>query len=129
MLGRCLLGAPEEVILDALAGLLVWLHLAGFFWGDCSASNSLFRRDGGALAAYLVDVETGALRDRMSDGQRRHDLEIAHENLSYEFYDVAAEFGWGEDRDPVELAQRVLDSYERLWEDVTEDEVFALDET
>ena len=129
VLGRRLLGAPETVLLDALAGLLVRLHLAGFFWGDCSASNSLFRRDAGALAAYLVDVETGELRERMSDGQRRHDLEIAHENLSYEFFDVAAEFGWKPDRDPVELAQRVLDAYERLWEELTEDEVFALEET
>ena len=25
------------------------LHLAGFFWGDCSLSNTLFRRDAGAL--------------------------------------------------------------------------------
>jgi hypothetical protein len=129
VLGRRLLGAPETVLLDALAGLLVRLHLAGFFWGDCSASNSLFRRDAGALAAYLVDVETGELRERMSDGQRRHDLEIAHENLSYEFFDVAAEFGWEPERDPVDLAQRVLDSYARLWEELTQDEVFALDET
>ena len=129
VLGRQLLGAPETVLLDALAGLLVRLHLAGFFWGDCSASNSLFRRDAGALAAYLVDVETGELRERMSDGQRRHDLSIAHENLSYEFFDVAAEFGWAPERDPVDLAQRVLDSYERLWEELTEDEVFGLEET
>ena len=129
VLGRRLLGAPETVLLDALAGLLVRLHLAGFFWGDCSASNSLFRRDAGTLAAYLVDVETGELRDRMSDGQRRHDLAIAHENLSYEFFDVASEFGWGPEHDPVELAQRVLDSYERLWDELTEDEVFALDES
>ena len=47
-------------LLDALAALLVRLHLAGFFWGDCSLSNTLFRRDAGAFAAYLVDAETGA---------------------------------------------------------------------
>ena len=35
-------------LVDALAVLLVRLHLAGFFWGDVSLSNTLFRRDAGA---------------------------------------------------------------------------------
>ncbi|MBX5447691.1 MAG: phosphotransferase, partial [Acidothermus cellulolyticus] len=56
-------------LLDALAQLLVRLHLAGFAWKDCSLSNTLFRRDAGALAAYLVDAETGELHDQLSDGQ------------------------------------------------------------
>ena len=46
-------------LVDALAVLLVRLHLEGFFWGDVSLSNTLFRRDAGAFAAYLVDAETG----------------------------------------------------------------------
>ncbi|MBD0348789.1 MAG: DUF4032 domain-containing protein [Thermoleophilia bacterium] len=129
VLGRKVLPAPEHVILDALAGLLVHLHVAGFFWGDCSLSNALFRRDAGTLAAYLVDVETGELHDRLSDGQRRHDLDIAYENLGYEFLDVAAEFGWTDGRDPAELAEKVVVSYERLWADLTHEEVFALDDT
>ena len=58
-------------LLDAGAELLVRLHLGGFFWGDCSLSNTLFRRDAGALAAYLVDAETGELHPSLSDGQRR----------------------------------------------------------
>ena len=53
-------------LLDALALLLVRLHLAGFSWGDCSLSNTLFRRDAGAFAAYLVDAETGELHERLS---------------------------------------------------------------
>ena len=52
----------EPKLLDALAELLVRLHLAGFAWKDCSLSNTLFRRDAGALAAYLVDAETGEMR-------------------------------------------------------------------
>ena len=43
-------------LLDALAVLLVRLHLEGFYWGDVSLSNTLFRRDAGAFAAYIVDV-------------------------------------------------------------------------
>ena len=33
-----------EKLLDTLVELLVRLHLAGVFWGDCSLSNTLFRR-------------------------------------------------------------------------------------
>ena len=50
---------PQMV--DALVVLLVRLHLAGFFWGDVSLSNVLFRRSAGEFAAYLVDAETGEL--------------------------------------------------------------------
>ena len=49
-------------LVDALVVLLVRLHLAGFFWGDVSLSNVLFRRSAGEFAAYLVDAETGELR-------------------------------------------------------------------
>ena len=80
-----------DALLDALAQLLVRLHLAGFFWGDCSLSNVLFRRDAGALCAYLVDAETAAMHDVLSDGQRRHDLEIAEEHLLGEICDLAAQ--------------------------------------
>ncbi|MFP5327193.1 MAG: lipopolysaccharide kinase InaA family protein, partial [Acidimicrobiia bacterium] len=45
-------------LIDAGVVLLVRLHLDGFFWGDCSLSNLLFRRDTGSLMAYLVDAET-----------------------------------------------------------------------
>src|SRR4051794_28823195 len=57
-------GVPQESlpkILDALVVLLVRLHLAGFFWGDVSLSNVLFRRSAGEFSAYLVDAETGEL--------------------------------------------------------------------
>ena len=53
-------------ILDALVVLLVRLHLSGFFWGDVSLSNVLFRRSAGEFAAYLVDAETGELHDTLS---------------------------------------------------------------
>ncbi|MFY9714312.1 MAG: lipopolysaccharide kinase InaA family protein, partial [Microbacterium sp.] len=50
-------------LVDALALLLVRLHNVGFYWGDVSLSNTLFRRDAGAFAAYLVDAETGELHE------------------------------------------------------------------
>src|SRR5699024_230024 len=71
--------APDTAtrLIDALAVLLVRLHLIGFYWGDVSLSNTLFRRDAGEFAAYLVDAETGELHDSLTTGQREYDLEIA----------------------------------------------------
>jgi len=129
ILGRPTLPAPEPSIRAGLAGLLVRLHLAGFFWGDCSLSNALFRRDAGALSAYLVDAETGELHDRLSDGQRSHDLDIAEENLVGELYDLSAELGRDVVADPFAFAADVRDRYERLWSELTRDEVFAPGET
>ena len=125
ILGRRMLPAPETSIRAALAELLVRIHLAGFFWGDCSLSNALFRRDAGALSAYLVDAETGELHERLSDGQRGHDLAIAEENIAGELYDLSAELEREVVADPFAFAEDVRDRYERLWAELTLDEVFA----
>ncbi|HET8893304.1 MAG TPA: DUF4032 domain-containing protein [Gaiellaceae bacterium] len=125
LLGRRTLPASETSMRAALAELLVRLHVAGFFWGDCSLSNALFRRDAGALAAYAVDAETGELHDRLSDGQRMHDLEIAEENLAGELHDLAAELEREVVADPWEFAADVRSRYEQLWSELTHDEVFA----
>jgi hypothetical protein len=116
-------------LLGALAELLVRLHLVGFFWGDTSLSNTLFRRDAGALSAYLVDAETGELHDQLSAGQREHDLMIAEENLMGELLDVEAEVGeLPGDIDPVEVATSLRENYEGLWSELTREEVFGPDE-
>ena len=115
-------------LLDALADLLVNLHLAGFFWGDCSLSNALFRLDAGRYSAYLVDAETGELHERLSDGQRRHDLAIAGENTAGEFMDIQAGFGLPEGLDPVELGAGLVARYDALWTELTREEVFAAQE-
>ena len=115
-------------LLDAGAELLVRLHVAGFFWGDCSLSNTLYRRDAGALTAYLVDAETGELHPTLTDGQRRHDLEIARENLVGELMDVGAEFGVALERPPEETANELVERYGRLWDELVHEEVFGADE-
>ena len=114
-------------LLDAGAELLVRLHLGGFFWGDCSLSNTLFRRDAGALAAYLVDAETGELHPRLSDGQRTHDLVIAEENVAGELADVEAELGREGELRPEETAAELVSRYESLWDELTRDELFGDD--
>jgi tRNA A-37 threonylcarbamoyl transferase component Bud32 len=115
-------------LVDALAVLLVRLHNVGFFWGDVSLSNTLFRRDAGAFAAYLVDAETGELHDRLSDGQRFHDLEIAEENIVGELHDLAAELEREVVEDPFDFAASVRESYDQLWDELTRDEVFTVQE-
>ncbi len=111
-----------SALLDALAHLLVRLHLAGFFWGDCSLSNTLFRRDAGGLSAYLVDAETGELHPSLSDGQRSHDIAVAKENVFGELLDVHAEGGASE-IDAEAVAEEVERRYELLWCELTSDEV------
>jgi hypothetical protein len=115
-------------LLDALAELLVNLHLEGFFWGDCSLSNALFRLDAGRYSAYLVDAETGELRSALSKGQRRHDLQIAEENVTGEFMDIRAGFGLPDGLDPVTLGAGLVSRYESLWTELTREEVFAAQE-
>jgi tRNA A-37 threonylcarbamoyl transferase component Bud32 len=115
-------------LLNALAELLARLHVRGFFWGDCSLSNTLFRRDAGALSAYLVDAETGELHGQLTDGQRGYDLEIAHTNIVGELLDVDAEVGLPQDLDPDETGEEVVARYTALWRELTREETFGPDE-
>lgn len=116
---------PEtlERLLDALAVLMVRAHLTGFFWGDCSLSNVLFRRDAGAFAAYLVDAETSALRPSLSPGQQEEDLEIARVNIFGEALDLAAAGLLDASLDPEQVADDVIDRYRRLWHELTYEQV------
>jgi hypothetical protein len=112
-------------LVDALAVLLARLHIIGFFWGDVSLSNTLFRRDAGAFAAYLVDAETGKLYDGgLSNGQRENDLEIARVNIAGELLDLEAGGRLDEGLDPVAVADGIVESYRSLWRELTESESF-----
>ncbi|NNE11785.1 MAG: DUF4032 domain-containing protein [Ilumatobacter sp.] len=104
-----------ERLLDALVVLLVRIHLAGFFWGDCSLSNTLFRRDAGALQAYIIDMETAERHDQLTDGQRSFDLEIATQNVAGGLLDLQAAGRLADDIDPIEVALAIDDRYQALW--------------
>ncbi len=116
---RTLRQETMERLLDALVLLLVRLHLVGFAWNDCSLSNVLFRRDAEAFAAYLVDAETGELHERLSDGQRHNDIDIAHFNIAGGLLDLQAGNRLSHDLDAVAIADEIPLRYERLWEELT----------
>ncbi len=118
---------PETMsrLLDALAALLVRMHLTGFFWGDCSLSNTLFRRDAGAFAAYLVDAETGQLHSKLSEGQRSEDIEIARLNIFGESLDLQAAGLLHESIDPEAVVEDIVARYEGLWHEVTYEQEIA----
>ena len=118
----------RDPMLDALVDLLVRIHLVGFFWGDCSLSNTLFRRDAGRLAAYVVDTETGQLTAELSRGQREYDVELAVERCAGELFDLQAAGILSPDVDPAELGDDLRFRYRTLWDELTREEVFSPDE-
>ena len=123
---------PETAtrLVDALALLLVRLHYVGFYWGDVSLSNTLFRRDAGAFAAYLVDAETGELHeDGLSDGQREHDLDLARTNIAGEILDLAAHGRVEGGLDPVSVADGIVAAYRSLWSALHDEQSFSLRES
>ncbi|KGM10802.1 DUF4032 domain-containing protein [Cellulomonas bogoriensis] len=112
-------------LIDALAVLMVRLHLTGFYWGDVSLSNTLFRRDAETFAAYLVDAETGDLHERLTDGQRAYDLEVARVNIIGELMDLEAGDLLESGVDTVAVGTRLVERYHELWDTLTGAESFG----
>jgi Domain of unknown function (DUF4032)/Lipopolysaccharide kinase (Kdo/WaaP) family len=121
-------GPPTYKLLDALVELLVRLHLSGFFWGDCSLSNALFRYDAGTLEAYLVDTETSEQHPELTQGQRQYDVELAVERVYGELLDLEAGGLLPADVDPLDVAGELRRRYESLWHELTREEVIPADE-
>ncbi|MGA9745833.1 MAG: DUF4032 domain-containing protein [Nocardioides sp.] len=119
-------GLPS--LIDALVVLLVRLHLAGFFWGDVSLSNVLFRRSAGEFAAYLVDAETGELHERLTDGQRANDLDVATTNIFGELLDLQAGGLVADEIDAWAIVERLQERYDALWAELTSTVEFTTQE-
>lgn len=121
-------GDRRDQMLDAFAGLLVEMHLAGGYWGDCSLSNVLYRYDAGTVDAIMIDAETVEVRDHLSDGQRRHDLDIMETNVAGGMADIAISQGSDLDEADLALGTDVISRYEALWNELTVDPVIGADE-
>jgi hypothetical protein len=121
-------GRSTDRLLDALVELLVRLHLSGFFWGDCSLSNALFRYDAGTMEAYLVDTETSERHPELTKGQRQYDIELAVERVYGELLDLQAGDLLPPEIDPLEVAEELERRYNGLWDELTHEEVIPFDE-
>ncbi|HHW75452.1 MAG TPA: DUF4032 domain-containing protein [Xanthomonadaceae bacterium] len=121
-------GARREQMLDAFAGLLVELHLAGCFWGDCSLANVLYRYDAEAIEPIMVDAETAVLRESLSNGQREEDLEIMILNVAGGMADIAAAHGLPIDDADLALGEDIAERYRNLWRELTETTIIAPEE-
>lgn len=115
-------------LIDAIVVLLVRLHLSGFYWGDVSLSNVLFRRDAGALAAYLVDAETGELHEAVGDRLRDYDITVGCENVFAELMDLSASGAVQKEIDGFAIIEHLRTRYEALWNELTGLEEFRADE-
>ncbi len=108
---------PETAtrLVDALACCSSWLHVIGFYWGDVSLSNTLFRRDAGSFAAYLVEPRTGKLYPggpvERAGGER---IEVARVNIAGELLDLEAGGRLDENADPVDVSNRIVAQYRTL---------------
>ena len=115
-------------LIDGGVVLMARLHLEGFYWGDFSLSNALFRRDAGAFIAYLVDAETGELRPSLTDALRDNDVEIAVENIAGGLVDLQASGRIEEGLDPFALAGSFGERYRALWLELTPEDEAPADE-
>jgi hypothetical protein len=121
-------GPTSDRLLDALVELLVRLHLSGFFWGDCSLSNALFRYDAGTLEAYLVDTETSEMHPELTVGQCSYDVQLAVERVYAELLDLQAGNLLPGGTDPFEVANELQRRYDQLWDELTREEIIPVDE-
>ncbi len=113
-------GPYRQRLLDAMAWLLVDLHRSGVFWGDCSLANTLFRRDGDKIQAFLVDAETSEIHPALSDGQRNYDLDILVENVAFGLADLGAMQGRDDAfDDAVDAAETVRSTYLGVWSELS----------
>jgi tRNA A-37 threonylcarbamoyl transferase component Bud32 len=127
LFSRGMTAEQVPTLIDAIVVLLVRLHLAGFYWGDVSLSNVLFRRNAGEFSAYLVDAETGELRDEVSERMREYDITVGCENIFAELMDLEAS-GAVHEIDGFQIIEHLRTRYEALWGELTGLEEFRADE-
>ena len=121
-------GQRRNQMLDAFASLLVELHTTGCFWGDCSLSNTLCRFDAESIETIMVDAETAAMFDTLTEGQREEDLEIMIINVAGGMADIAAERGIALDDADLALGEDIAARYRGLWAELTDTPTIGSDE-
>jgi len=114
----------REHFLDAISSLLVQMHLAGVYWGDCSLSNTLYRRDAGTLQAYLVDAETVEFfPDYFPPSYRHQELDIMEENINGELEELHTLIQSLPDAAYHDVGAYIRLRYQKLWEEITRESI------
>lgn len=123
------LNTYRKHLLDAVAGLLVQIHLAGIYWGDCSLSNTLFRRDAGSLQAYLVDAETmDFFPDYLPPTYRHQDLDIMEHNIIHELTGLDSDSTINPINASGDIGGYIRLRYQQLWEEINREEYIQIGE-
>jgi hypothetical protein len=104
-------------LIGAIANLLVQLHLSGFFWGDCSLSNTLFRRDAGVLQAYLVDAESSEVHPApLPPTYRQSDLAQMERNVQEDLRELAESGNLDNSMSYYDTGSLISLRYQSLWD-------------
>jgi hypothetical protein len=116
----------RDSLLDAIANLLVQLHISGVYWGDCSLSNTLYRRDANTLQAYLVDAETTEFMNPLPPAMRYRDLEIMEEIVNGELIELHdTDIG----KFPIYNTVGMIKlKYQRLWGEINQEGTIGINE-
>jgi hypothetical protein len=70
-----------------------------------------------------VDAETGEVHQRLSQGQRDHDLDVAYSRVVAELVDLRERGSLAEDVDPALAAADLVARYEQLWAELSDETV------
>ncbi len=76
----------------------------------------------------MIDAETSELHEELTSGQRHHDLDIMVVNIAGGMADIAAERGLDIDDADLRLGEDIVQRYEALWRELTDEVVIRPDE-
>ncbi len=116
-------------LIDAIVVLLVRLHLSGFYWGDVSLSNVLFRRG----RRRLRGVPRGRRDRRAAPRRERPDARLRphrrhREHLRRADGPPGERHGERATSTTSPIITRLREQYDKLWAELTSEEEFTADE-
>lgn len=78
------------------------------------------------LEAYFVDAETSENHPELTMGQRNYDVELAVERVYAELLDLQAGDLVPAGIDPLEVAEELQRRYDKLWDELTREEIIPV---
>ena len=75
-----------------------------------------------------MDAETGEIRDNLSAPMREWDVQVGCENVFAELLDLQASNSLHPEVEAADIAELIAQRYHALWDELTREEEFSLDE-